>query len=231
MALDEAQRRQLEMQLRQHHHQRYETDMELSGGEVLRKFVVHPRVLRPEKMSARILAGWLHENRSLYTGKTAIDMGCGSGIQGTVMGVYGAEGVIFSDLSPAAAANTRENVERFGLGDISEVHEGDLFEKISGTASIIVFNHPFFSDSTFEQLLVSASMLDQGKLIHRFFDDSRGYLNEGGSIIMPYYHVAGPVNDPEVQAPEHGLTVTVRFRKDIHEGLQKGLVSIYQIQP
>ena len=71
--------------------------------------------------------------------------------------------------------------------------------------------------------------IDRGKLIHRFFEDTKRFLKKGGLIIMPYFHKAGKINDPEVQAPKHGLKVKVEFREKISSGLQKGFVSVYSI--
>ena len=157
-------------------------------------------------------------------------MGCGSGIQGVVCGLYGAKKVIFSDLSPAAINNTKENVIKFGIEDKSEIIEGDLFEKINKKADVIIFNHPFFSDLPFEKLLASKAMLDRGKLINRFFEDSKNHLESNGSIIMPYFHLAGPVNDPGVQAPKHNYRVEKVFQGNVKQGLQKGPISIFKIE-
>lgn len=224
------QRRKLDTIIEGHRHENYEVSIELTEDHVLKDFAVHSNVLRPEKVTALYLARWLFYNNGLFFGKKVLDMGSGTGIQGVVMGLYGAESVVFSDLSPAAVKNSKENVEKFSLGDKSKVLEGDLFEKVEGKFDLIVFNHPFFSDHVMEQLLIADSILDRGKLIHRFLEDAKKYLSDGGVIVMPYFKAAGPINDPIVQAPEHGYDVFEKMSVDIKSGLQIGRASVYELR-
>jgi methylase of polypeptide subunit release factors len=208
----------------------YTVDIQLDETNILEKFVIHPKVLRPEVMNALHLAQWLFSHSSLYIGKKVIDMGSGSGIQGIVMGLYGAMYVTFTDLSPASVENTKENIQKFQLKEKSKVLQGDLFERIDDKADLIVFNHPFFSDHTVEQLIEAPEKIERGKLIHRFFEDAKQYLAPEGVIVMPYFHAAGPENDPLVQAPQHGYEVVERLAVDIKTGLQQGMSSVYEIR-
>ena len=226
MALDKIQEDQIKMQLKNHMHDNYKTDITLSESCVLKDFEVHSKVLRPDKMTALFLARWLYYNNGYYLGKSVLDMGSGSGVQGVVTSLNGASRNVFSDLSPAAVKNTQANVNKYKLSN-AEVFEGDLFERIKESFDVIIFNHPFFSDETIENLLVSSSMLGGGKLIHRFLDDAKEHLNRDGIIVMPYFHVAGPINDPGVQALEHNYTIFEVFRTNLKVGLQKGEMSIY----
>jgi len=146
-------------------------------------------------------------------------------------GCYGAKKIIFTDLSSAAINNAKKNINRFNLKYKSELLRGDLFEKVKEKVDIIVFNHPFFPDDPKEELLVSKAMLDNGKLIQRFLEDAKRYLNPWGMIIMPYFHLAGIINNPEVQALKHNYKIIEVFRENIKKGLQKGMVSIYEIYP
>ncbi len=230
MTLNEHQRKQVEMQLKQHNHPNYETDIVLGSGHMLKNFSVHSKVLRPDKLTTLYLAQWLFFNNGMYLDKTVLDMGSGSGILGVVAGLHGAKKVIFSDLSPAAVENTKENITKFELQDKSSTFHGDLFEKIDEKLDVIIFNHPFFFDSTIEDIVVSGTMLDSGHLIHRFFDDAKNYLNDGGVMIMPYFHLAGEQNDPEVQIKKHPeYDIKIAFRGDIDTPMHKGPASIYII--
>lgn len=228
--MDLDQKIQFQKQINQHQHKDYETNIVLLQRYVLKGFKVNAGVLRPEKMMSIWLARWLFFNNMLFAGKIVLDLGCGTGIQGIVMGLYGARRVLFSDKSEVAFENTKENIKKFGLAEISEVFCGDLLEKISRypDVDLIVFNHPFFSDSTPDEVL-SGSMIESGKLIHKFFEESKNKFPLA-SIIMPYYHKAGPINDPAVQASRHGYNVTERLKLNVKTGLQKGLISIYEIK-
>lgn len=230
MALTIEQARQVKKQLKAHEHKNYKVNIELTEGDVLKNFIVHSNVLRPEKMTALYLAKWLFFNNGIYKNKVVIEIGSGTGIQGIVAGLYGAKKVILSDLSHAAVVNSEANVKQFKLQEKVVVFEGDLFEKVKAKADVIIFNHPFFSDGTLEQLRASSAMLERGKLIHTFFDQAKDHLYKNGVIIMPYYHIAGPINDPAKQAIRHGLTVAERFRLSVKNGLQKGDISVYEIR-
>ncbi len=242
MELTDKQREQIRLQIAHHQHKRYETNIVLTNGHVLNDFIVYPKTLRPDRpeaMTAVYLARWLFFNNGIYHHQEVLDMGCGSGIQGVVMGLYGARKVTFSDIDPKAVVNTSENIERFHLGDISEVLEGNLFEKIrkeDGKFGVIVFNHPFFSFGRMEDLLAGTAMIgdrtmvNDGTLLRRFLSEAHSYLNESGSIIMPYYHKAGQTNDPGIQAPKHGYEVKERLRFIVKTGLQRGPISIYELR-
>ncbi len=232
MKLTPKQKKQITLQLKAHGHSKYKTDIEIAGGLTLKNFSVLSNVLRPEVMSALQLAQWLYLNNALYAGKITIDMGCGAGIQGIVMAFCGARQVVCSDISNDAVKNTILNVKNYKLQNKVKVVGGDLFEKIKQKADVIVFNHPFFSDHTMRQTLnADFAMLERGSLIHRFLDDAKRFLKPNGLIVMPYFHVAGPINDPAIQAPQHGYKVVERFRMNVTRGLQKGDVSVYELYP
>jgi methylase of polypeptide subunit release factors len=191
--------------------------------------VVHQNVLRPEKMVASYLAKYLFLNNGLYKDKTVIDIGCGSGIQGIVTGLFGAKHVILSDISKEAVENTSENVRRFNLQDKATVLEGDLFQNIKDKADIIIFNHPFFPEKPIETIPVSRTMLDDGTLLKRFLTEAKDYLLPQGRIVMPYFHLAGEINDPIIQGPKYGYSVFPRFKLHLNKTLQKGEVSITEL--
>ncbi len=227
--LTKEQRLQVQIQLEEHEHERYTVDIEL-GDVTLKDFVVYPDVLRPERMVACDLAIFLHQHPAMFRNKTSLDMGSGAGLQGIVTGLDGASRLIFSDISEQAIANTRENVEKFGLTKKSFIIQSDLFSNITESSDRIIFNHPFFPGKPTERLPVSRAMLDEGGLLQRFLQESRAFLKDNGSIIMPYLQMAGETNDPSVQAPKHGYEVTILEKKNVSAGTQKGLFSIIELK-
>lgn len=98
MKLNKKQEAQVKKQIVAHDHSGYKIDIELASGHVLNDFKVLEKVLRPEKMTALYLAKWLFFNNGIFRNKTVIDMGSGTGIQGIVCGLYGANKVLFSDI-------------------------------------------------------------------------------------------------------------------------------------
>ncbi len=236
MYLNQTERAQLEKQVAAHQHEKYEIDIDLGFGNTLNGFIVNPKVMRPEKMVSSYLAKWLFFNQPYFKSKKVLDMGSGAGIQGIILGTFGAQSVTFADLSTASVQNTNENVSKFKLASKSNTLNGDLFENITDKFDLIVFNHPFFSDHTYEELLEVFSKegklnISRGKLIHRFFEDAKNHLNPNGTIIMPYFLPAGEINNPFVQAPKHGYEVIEKSIITIKTGLQLGPAAIYEIKP
>lgn len=232
MKLTPKQKKQVALQLKAHSHLEYKTDVVIAGGLTLHNFRVIPNVLRPELMVAMQLAQWLCLNNGLYKNKSVIDIGSGTGIQGIVMAFCGAKKVICSDISKDAITNTKLNVKNYKLFNKIKVIESDLLDNIKVQKfDVIVFNHPFFSDDSIgDRLNANFAMLERGSLIHRFFEEVKKFLKKESLIIMPYFHVAGPINDPAIQAPEHGYEVIERYGMNVTSGLQKGPVSIYEIR-
>jgi len=201
----------------------------IAGAGAEKKIEVHPNVMRPEITgSSRCLASFIAMEPSLYRGKRVLDMGCGCGIQGIVMGVKGARQVAWADISHEAVLNTLINVRRFHF-DANLVYESDLFSEVAGEYDLIVFNHPFFPGQPIPDKVVSRAMLDEGSLICRFLAAAPRHLAERGTLLMPFYDLAGHVNDPEERASEFGFDVErlADLRNEI--GPQTGIIHIYRL--
>ncbi len=197
----------IDYNVREHKHSKYKIDLFLSEKNILKNFIVHPGVLRPEKMSALSLAQWLFSHKSLYKNKVALDLGCGTGIQGITMAIGGAKKIIFSDISLKAMRNTKENIKKSKLIKKSKIYTGDLFEKIQEKVDLIVFNHPFVISKKKESGTIMNSVIGKKDLMFHFFNDAKKHLKKGGSIIMPYNLPSGKAGDPEIQGPKYGFNV------------------------
>ena len=231
MKFTEEQIKQIKKQIKAHRHEDYKIDMPIYEDFILCGFSIHESVLRPEKMTSLRFARWLFFNNGLYENKVVIDMGCGAGILGGVAGLMGAKRIIFTDISQKAYENTKENIKIFNLQGKSELVKGDLFENIKEKADVIIFNHPFFSDLSFEEY-VSKTKIDEnkGELMHRFLEDAKKHLKEKGVIVMNFFKLAGEVSDPEIQAPKHNYEVRKRFDFNIKTGIQRGRVTICELR-
>ncbi|MFA6268373.1 MAG: Rossmann-like fold-containing protein [archaeon] len=229
MELNEEQKKQIAFQTAKLRHGNYKTNIDLGEGVVLQDFVVQENTLAPEKMTALYFARWLLANKKIYKNKEVLDLGCGSGIQGIVMGLNGAKKVVFSDIAKPSVENTLLNVKHFGIEEKSTVLQGDLFEKVNGKFDIIEFNHPFFPDVGDKSDFISLATRDDGKLIRRFFEKAKDYLKLSGKIIMPFFEKAGPTNNPLVQAPKYGYQIFESFSENIETELHAGKASVYVI--
>jgi release factor glutamine methyltransferase len=106
-----------------------------------------------------------------------------------------------ADLTEAAVAAVRENVQRYDLGSRLSVRQGDLFEALAtddlwGRADMIVCNPPYISTAKLEG--ASASLLEQepreafdggpfGLSIHqRLVREAPSYLKRDGLLICEF---------------------------------------------
>ncbi len=230
--LDEEQKKQVIMQWHNQQHERSKIDIPLSSyGDILEGFILHKDVWDPSITSARYHASYLfHNNGRLFYEKKAIDMGTGSGLMAIVMAKYGAAQVIATDISPKAVVNTIENVKKYDLENKIKIFQGDLFERIETKSDCIVFNLPFFDGDASKDDYISRSMLNSGKLIHRFLDEAPNYLTPDGTIVMPSYDLAGSTNDPAIHGPKHGYSVVTTWRIDTEHSIQKGGLKIHELK-
>jgi ribosomal protein L11 methylase PrmA len=77
----------------------------------------------------------------LPPGKTAYDVGTGTGVLALVLAKRGAAKVIATDVDPRAVACARENVERLGYPGLVTVLDRHLFPE--GRAEVVVMNPPW----------------------------------------------------------------------------------------
>jgi len=218
---------QIKSQLEAHLHSNFVTNISI-GNLTLREFMICADVFRADIMSSSLhLANFLAENKSLFENKSALDMGCGTGIQGAVMALCGANSVVLSDVSPIAVKNARANMRILKLKNITEVVEGDLFRNLNVKFDVIVFNHPFFGDNPIDGFPVSATMMDSGPLLIDFLNEAKVFLNKDGIIIMPFFHFAGTTNDPGLHAERNGYEIVEKHTSTLEIGMQKGDFSIF----
>ena len=234
MAFSEEQRTHVAKQLQSHDRNSGIRQIGLRECTPL-ELLIERGVFGSDIMSSGIyLAQFLHEHQELYARKHVLDMGCGAGTQGIVMAKYGAETVVLSDINRRAVANTQKNIEQLAMKN-AEVVESDLFASLpqGRTYDVIVFNHPFFSGEPQEikgddKMLVK-SMLGGTELIKRFFSGVSGYMRKNGIIIMPYFHFAGPENDPANHLKSYNLNCAFEKQIKSEQGLQQGDFSVYVI--
>ena len=81
----------------------------------------------------------LLQNREL-AGRTAIDVGTGSGVLAIAAAKLGAAFVAAIDVDPDAVENARENIAANGVGAIVEAHVSDLTEATLAPADLVIAN-------------------------------------------------------------------------------------------
>jgi len=223
--MSEAQKQIVLTQWQKHQHETHEVDYDVSGeGDVLKGFIVEKGVWDPFLASGRFHARYLFYNNHLFYGKTAIEIGSGTGLMSVIMAKYGAKKVIASDISKPAVENAAENVEKFGFQNKVEIVHGDLFENIKEKADLIIWMIPFFPGTTNIGDRISASMIMSPELFEKFLIESKKYLKPNGIILIPSYSLGGNSLDPMNIAPKIDYNVKRTWIHNSINGIQQGLL-------
>jgi release factor glutamine methyltransferase len=214
-----------------HQHEDHEVDYDVSGdGDVLKRFLVKKGVWSPFLASGRYHARYLFYNNHLFYGKTAIEIGSGTGLMGVVMAKYGAKRVVMSDISESAVENSRDNIRRFGLEDVASVVQGDLFENITEPADLITWMIPFFPGHDSGDPITRSMVMDP-LIFKLFLKKAKPYLNEGGVLLLPSYSLGGKLTNPALVGREMGYSVKTTWTHNSINGIQRGLLYMHELKP
>jgi protein-L-isoaspartate O-methyltransferase len=227
--LNQIQREQVGKQWYGQQHHRTLVDIPLdSNGTALRDFIVEPGVWNPAITSAGRFARYIFEaGPMLCRDKKVLDVGTGTGVLGITAAFSGATWALLTDVSEVAVYNAAQNIENFKLTSCAEAEHSDLFSGVNGKFDLIIFNHPFFCDTPPSGDTIAASMLAPVNLIKQFLTKAPFHLSSGGTILMPFYSLAGTANDPNLRGPEFGFKVEQVLREEATTGLQRGEIFVY----
>lgn len=237
--LNPAQKEIVLTQLEKHQHDDHEVDYDVSGdGDILKGFLVKKGVWSPFLASGRYHARYLFYNNHLFYGKTAIEIGSGSGLMSIVMGKFGAKRVVMSDISKPSVENSRENITRFGLEEVASVVQGDLFENVNESADLITWMIPFFPEWGIigyrslqdMQNTILSSMLMAPELFKKFLEKSKPHLNEGGVLLLPSYSLGGKLTNPSLVGKEMGYLVKTTWTHNSINGIQRGRIYLHELR-
>ncbi|MFB6295188.1 MAG: HemK2/MTQ2 family protein methyltransferase [Candidatus Nanohaloarchaea archaeon] len=169
-----------------------------------------PDVYRPRKDS--FLLKQVLEQQEL-DGNHVLDMGTGSGIQAAAAADHGAT-VTAVDIDPAAVEHARQ---RFNDVENVDVVQSDLFESVSGTFDVVVFNPPYVPSTDDEQdrERTWAGGVDGRQVVDRFIASVTDYVAPGGTVLL----VQSTRNDLDTtlqRFTEHGFDARVAVREQLH---------------
>ena len=153
-------------------------------------FVVFPKVFNPVFFDSRFLAS----NLPNMKGKTVLDVGTGCGIQAITAAKKGAKRVVAIDISKHSIKNAKNNVERYGLSEIIDLRQSDLFDNLNTGSSFdyLIFNPPFHSKKP--RNIVERLITDENySTLRRFLMLARNYLSKNGKILLIFSDV-GEIN-------------------------------------
>jgi release factor glutamine methyltransferase len=146
------------------------------------KISVHRDVFAPVPYEFNLLAK--AARRELRATDSVLDMGTGSGVQ-AILAASKAKRVLAVDVNPEAVRCAKGNIAMNGMAGRIKVVQSDLFTKVSGRFSLILFDPPF--RWTAPRDLWERSTADEGyATLQTFLSESRAHLIKNGRIILGF---------------------------------------------
>lgn len=154
-----------------------------------------------------------------------LDMGCGSGVLSLMMFEMFDNAVIkYTDILPEAVACATMNFDRqYGTEELLDgkyftatnkttrsqsLSPANLYSRIDEKFDLIVFNAPWIVTKARNRSELALN--DDGQVtLDKFLDESRGYLEEGGQIILAYSDNSGDeaIENLEKLVSEYGYKI------------------------
>ena len=154
-------------------------------------FVVYDQVFSPEVFNGwRVFTARLSKEN--FIGKDMLEVGCGSGITGLFLcKKKGLGSLLLSDINPYAVANTRENIDKFGIGDRAEVCQSNVFDKIPKRRrfDIIYWNYPWLPEAARYEYKdeVERGLFDPDyRYLKKYLQEARKFLRKGGRVFLGF---------------------------------------------
>jgi release factor glutamine methyltransferase len=147
-----------------------------------RKIVVYRNVFAPAPYDFNLLAKTVL--REVKDTDSVLDMGTGSGIQ-AILAASKSKQVLAVDVNPDAVRCAMRNVGMNSLTGRIKVLQSDLYERVRGRFSLIMFDPPF--RWTAPRDLWERSTADEGyATLQGFLRESRTRLTKNGRIILAF---------------------------------------------
>jgi HemK-related putative methylase len=186
-----------------------------SGVEVEylgKKFFVTKGVFQPRPDSMHLV-----ENFEIKPNEEVLDVCTGSGVIAIHAALKGAKKVVAVDINPDAIKVVKLNAKRFGVEDIIDARESDVFSGVGKDEffDVITCNPPFTDEPAKD--FVDATLRDEGlKVAHKFFADLDKHLKVNGRVYVSQAN-SGNVFDMLRLANEFGFSVKLIGKKEMWE--------------
>jgi release factor glutamine methyltransferase len=147
-----------------------------------RKIVVYRNVFAPVPYEFNLLAKTVL--REVKDTDSVLDMGTGSGIE-AILAASKSKRVLAVDVNPDAVRCATRNVGMNGLTARIKVMQSDLYERVKGRFSLIMFDPPFRWTAPRDSW--ERSTADEGyATLQGFLRESRTRLTKNGRIILGF---------------------------------------------
>lgn len=142
--------------------------------------VFHPGVFVTSRMFANYLRG------RDFTGRSAVEVGTGSGILALSAARAGAAKVVALDINPAAVEAANGNAQRNGLGDNVEARLSDLFSAVGPDErfDVIISSPPSFSGEPADMADRAWHAGEGYRHLEHLFGQAYAHLSDDGEMLV-----------------------------------------------
>ena len=122
---------------------------------------------------------WIGRRR--LRARRAVDVGCGSGAGGIVLGPL-AERVVLADVNDAALDFARVNTRLAGVDDV-DIVKSDVLASVEGDIDLVIANPPYMKDDLARAYRDGGGALGE-RLSVRIVEESLSRLAKGGTLLL-----------------------------------------------
>lgn len=146
-----------------------------------------------------------------------LDMGTGCGVN-AILAASKSSDVVAVDVNPAAIESAKRNAETNEVGSRVHVLQSDVFQNVSGTFDLMIFDPPFRWFAPRDMFEVSTT--DEGyRALQTFFREVPSRLNPGGRILL-FFASSGDLGFLKKLIADSGFRSEVLARRGLRkEGL------------
>lgn len=149
------------------------------------EITVHPEVFVPRQIS--LVQGVSPKNLRMYSGKSVLDMGTGTGVQSVIASASNAKSILAVDINPSACNNAVQNFQKYNRIPI-EVRLSDLFENVSGQFDTMIAYLPSIDAKAHD--MKDRAIFDQDfQTFRRFLKDAKEHLKPSGVIYTCWVNI------------------------------------------
>ena len=179
-----------------------------------RQFEVPEDVFAPTPMSDILGTAVLDEVRE---DDRVLDMGTGCGAN-AILAASKSSDVVGVDINPHAVASARANAARNGVDDRATFFVSDVFDAVTGTFDLIVFDPPFRWFRPRD--LLEVSIADENyQALTRFVKQASGHLKPAGRVLLCFGTTGDVKYLSQLIALEGLIAETVTERELAKDGL------------
>jgi release factor glutamine methyltransferase len=206
--------------VRKWHEQSYLSARREGAREQTFDYLGRTIVVPPQVMPVSSVAGLLGEAvlAEVREGDLVLDMGTGSGVN-AILAASKATGVLAVDVSEAALAAARANVQRNHVDDVVEVRRSDVFSDADGVFDLIIFDPPFRWFAP-RDALEAATTDEDYRTMTSFFAAAKEHLSAVGRMLI-FFGTSGDLDYLRELFDRYGFTAHVlRQRSLVRDGTQ-----------